>query len=346
MSRDSFRQMGPCAQSVNQIVVIAGPTGAGKTQAAIALAHRMPAEIVCADSRTLYRGMDIGTAKPSPPDRAAVPHHLLEVADPDHIVTLAEYQQLARRAVGEIQRRGRLPILVGGTGLYIRAVVDRVAIPSVPPDWVLRARLEEEERTEGPGTLYRRLGEVDPATAARMHPRNIRRIIRALEVYQRTGITISAQQHQVRGGRWTPVESALPESDPGRLPPGRAVMVALTLDRDRLHERIDRRIDDQLARGLVDEVRALLDAGYARTLPALQGLGYKEIAAYLAGAVTLDEAVARFRRNTRRYAKRQGTWFRADPRYQWLDVGDDPPDAVAARIHAIMNNEGLLTGRH
>ncbi len=332
-------------------VVIAGPTATGKSQVALALARRTPSEIVCADSRTLYRALDIGTAKPSPSDRAAVRHHLLDVADPDHVVTLAEYQQLAWRAVDEIQRRVRLPILVGGTGLYIRAVVDHVAIPSVPPDWALRARLEEEERTGGPGTLHRRLGEVDPATASRIHPRNVRRIIRALEVYQRTGITISAQHHQVRGGRWTPPGAISQQPGPTLrirpdAAPERAVMVALTLDRDRLHERIDRRIDDQLARGLVDEVRALLGAGYARTLPALQGLGYKELAVYLDGAVTLDEAVARFRRNTRRFAKRQGTWLRADPRYQWLDVGDDRPDEVAARIHAIMNDEGRPTGRH
>lgn len=317
-------------------IVIAGPTAVGKTQAAIALARRIPAEIVCADSRVLYRGMDIGTAKPSPADRAAVPHHLLDVADPDQVVTLAEYQRLAAAAFEEIRARKHLPILVGGTGLYIRAMVDRMAIPSVPPDWDLRARLEEEERTGGPGTLHRRLGEVDPAAASRIHPRNIRRIIRALEVYAHTGMALSTLQHQVGPGGWEPQNEA----------PGGVLMVALTLDHARLYERIDRRIDDQLARGLLDEVRALLDAGYARTLPALQGLGYKELLACLDGAATPGEAVARLRRSTRRYAKRQWTWFRADPRYRWLDIGNDPPEAVAAKIHAIMIGGGRPSGRH
>jgi tRNA dimethylallyltransferase len=316
-------------------VVIAGPTATGKTQAAIALARRISAEIVCADSRALYRGMDIGTAKPSRADRASVPHHLLDVADPDHVVTLAEYQHRAGRAFQEIRARGRIPILAGGTGLYIRAIVDRVTIPPVPPDWDLRARLEEAERLEGPGTLYRRLGEVDPAAASRIHPRNLRRIIRALEVHARAGAAISTLQSQVGSTGWAPAAA----------PAEPAVMVALTMDRGRLYERIDRRIDEQLARGLVEEVRTLLAAGYARTLPAMQGLGYKEIADHLDGAATLGEAVARLRRNSRRLAKRQWTWFRADPRYRWLDVGDDPVPEVAARIHAIMSEAARPGGR-
>lgn len=319
-----------------ELIVIAGPTAAGKTQAALALARRIPAEIVCADSRTLYRTMDIGTAKPSPADRAAVPHHLLDVADPNQVVTLAEYQQLAMRAIAEIRARGRLPLLVGGAGLYIRAVVDGLAIPPASPDWDLRARLEAEERAGGSGTLHRRLSQVDPTAAVRIHPRNVRRIIRALEVHARTGMAISALHHQV---------GASPRTSPA----GNAEavrMIALTLDRARLYGRIDRRIARQLADGLVEEVRALVRRGYRPTLPAMQGLGYKEIAAYLEGAVTLDEAVARFRRNTRRYAKRQWTWFRADPRYRWVDVGDDPPEAVAARISAMMNEGGRRPNRH
>lgn len=306
------------------LIVVAGPTAVGKTQVAVALARRIPMEIVCADSRTVYRGLDIGTAKPSAADRAAVPHHLLDVASADQVVTLAEYQRLATRGLAEIRARRRLPVLVGGAGLYIRAVVDRVAIPAVPPDWDLRARLEHEERTAGPGTLYRRLREVDPAAASRIHPHNMRRIIRALEVQARTGTPISFLQRG-RGG-----EGAVTAEDPGAV-----LMVALTLDRERLYARIDERIEQQISRGLVEEVRALLRSGYPRSLPALQGLGYGEMLAYLDGAVPFAEAVRRFRRNTRRYAKRQLTWFRADSRYAWLDVGDDPPDAVAARIHAL-----------
>lgn len=306
------------------LLVLAGPTAVGKTQVATALARRLPAEIVGADSRTLYRGMDIATAKPSPADRAAVPHHLLDVASPDQVVTLAEYQRLAAAVLAEIRARGRLPVLVGGAGLYIRAVVDRLEIPPVAPDWDLRDRLEHEEQTGGPGTLHRRLQEVDSLAASRIHPRNVRRIIRALEVHARTGTPISVLQRRGAEGRATPPEDA-----------GPVLMTALTLDRTRLYERIDRRIEAQIAEGLVEEVRGLLRCGYPRTLPALQGLGYAEMLAYLDGTVPFEEAVARLRRNTRRYAKRQLTWFRADPRYAWLDVDDDSPEVVAARIHAM-----------
>ncbi len=306
------------------LVVIAGPTAVGKTQVAVALAWRTPAEIVCADSRTLYRGLDIGTAKPSPADRAAVPHHLLDIATPDEIVTLAAYQRLATAAVAEIRARRRLPVLVGGAGLYIRAVVDRVAIPPVAPDWDLRGRLEAEERAVGPGTLHSRLRELDPVAASRVHPRNVRRIIRALEVHARTGIPISLLQRERGGARAPAPEDA-----------GAVLMVALTLDREELYARIDGRIERQIAQGLEEEVRALLRSGYAGTLPALQGLGYAEMLAYLDGTISFAEAVRRFRRNTRRYAKRQLIWFRADPRYMWLDVQDDSADVVAARIYAM-----------
>jgi tRNA dimethylallyltransferase len=300
------------------LVVIAGPTAVGKTQVALALARAKPAEIVCADSRILYRGLDIGTAKPSRADQQAVPHHLLDVADPDQVVTLAEYQHLALQALDEIRGRARLPLLVGGTGLYIRAVVDGLVIPPVAPQWVLRAELEEEERASGPGTLHQRLARIDPDAASRIHPRNVRRIIRALEVQAETGVPLSA------------LRRAAP-------PPGvSVVMLALTLDRTRLYQRIDRRIDTQLAAGLIEEVRGLLRSGYARTLPALQAIGYKEIAACVDGAISREDAVSLLRRNTRHYAKRQLTWFRADPRYRWLDVGDDPPARVAERILAML----------
>jgi len=305
------------------LIVIAGPTAVGKTSVAVALAEQCSAEIVTADSRTVYRGMDIGTAKPSAEDRARVPHHLLDIAPPDEVVTLAIYQRHALAAIDAVRARGHLPLLVGGTGLYIRAVVDGLRIPPTPPDWTLRASLEAEERAGGPGTLHRRLGQIDPAAASRIHPHNVRRTIRALEVYGRTGVPISALQ-----GRSTAVPAGMERHD--------VVMVALTADRVKLYERIQRRIDQMLAAGLVNEVRALGAAGYARTLPALQGLGYKEIVSHLEGALSLAESRALLERNTRRYAKRQLTWFRADSRYRWLDVGDDPPEVVAARIRAIV----------
>jgi tRNA dimethylallyltransferase len=265
--------------------------------------------------------MDIGTAKPTLLDRALVPHHLLDVADPEEPFTLAEYQRLALEAIEGIHDRGRTAILTGGTGLYIRAVVDRVTVPAAAPDWDLRERLAGEERTGGPGTLHRRLREVDPAAAARIHPHNVRRVIRALEVWEVTGTPMSAFHAQVRGGRWTTNEGT-----------GAAGMAALTMDRERLHDRIDRRIDAQVRTGWVAEVRSLLQAGYHQTLPSMQALGYKEIAAHLAGEITLDAALAQVRRHTYRYAKRQLTWFRADPRYRWIDVDDEPAEDVASRV--------------
>ncbi len=269
--------------------------------------------------------MDIGTAKPTGEERKRVPHHLLDIARPDEVVTLATYQRLAAEAIDAIRRRGRTPVLVGGTGLYIRAVVDDLRIPPAPPDWAFRSALEEAERAGGPGTLHRRLGEVDAATAARIHPHNVRRIIRALEVHAQTGVPISALHGDVRE---TPTGRA--EAQDG------VAMIALAVDRAKLYERIHRRIDQQFAAGLVDEARSLLAAGYARTLPALQGLGYKEIIPHLDGRLSLEESRMLLRRNTRRYAKRQLTWFRRDARYRWLDVGDETPEGVAARICAIL----------
>lgn len=298
------------------LVVICGPTAVGKTAAAVALASALGAEIVAADSRTIYRGMDIGTAKPSPAQRAQVPHHLLDAARPDEVVTVAAYRRLALSAIAQIRERRKTPLLVGGTGLYLRAITDGLTIPEVPPDWPLRQRLEDAER-EDSGALHRRLDEIDPAAAARIHPRNVRRLIRALEVYERTGRPISTLQR--RGEQVHP-----------------AVIVGLTMDRPALYRGIDTRVDAQLRAGLVDEVRGLLQAGYDRSLPALQGLGYKEIIAYLDGGVTLDEATRQLKRNTRRYAKRQYTWFRRDERIRWLDVTGRSPEQVADLIGAMI----------
>lgn len=265
-----------------------------------------------------------------------VPHHLLDVADPAEPFTLVDHQRLALEAIEGIHDRGRAVLLTGGTGLYIRSIVDRTAVPAAAPAWDLREQLAAEERREGSGTLHRRLEEIDPAAAARIHPRNVRRIIRALEVYEVTGTTLSALQAEVRGGRWG--------VGPAGWPDGAVRMVALTMDRERLHARIDRRIDEQLGAGLIAEVRTLLRAGYDRALPAMQGVGYQEIAAYLEGEITLGAAVAQFRRNTRRFAKRQWTWFRADPRYRWIDVDDEPAERVVSRILQALESPAASNG--
>lgn len=306
----------------DRLAVLCGPTAVGKTAVAVALAERMGAEIVAADSRTVYRGADVGTAKPTPDDRRCVRHHLLDVADPGEAFTLADYQRLARLALADIRARGRLPLLVGGTGLYIRAVVDGLSLPPVSPDHALRAALEADERERGSGHLHARLAVLDPAAEARIHPRNLRRVIRAMEVVLRTGRPISTQQRQ--GG--------------GDAVAGTVAMVGLTMERTQLYRRIDARVEAQMASGLVEETRLLLDRGIPLSAPIMQALGYKEMAGWLTGACDAAEAVRRLKRNTRRYAKRQLTWFRHDTRIHWVDATGLTQESVIERVHAIMNS--------
>ncbi len=282
------------------LLVLVGPTASGKTDLAIALARRLNGEIVSADSRQMYRGMEIGTAKPTSEQRALVPHHLLDLITPDTPYTLADYQADAQAAIAEIHARGRLALLVGGTGLYIRAVVDNLAIPEVPPQWDMRHNLEAQAAREGPAALHARLAALDPVGAARIDPANLRRVIRALEVTLATGQPFSAAQ----GARPSPY---------------RALMLGLTCERARLYERADRRVDAMLAAGLVDEVRALVAQGYDWRLPAMTSLGYGEIGTYLRGETSLQEAVQQFKHHTHRYIRRQYTWFRPDTRIRWLE---------------------------
>ncbi len=300
-----------------RLTVLCGPTAVGKTALAVALAERLGAEIICADSRTVYRGMDIGTAKPAPGLRARVPHHLLDVVDPAGPFTVADFQRLARESIAEVRSRGHLPLLVGGTGLYIRAVVDDLVLPHVPPDPSLRERLEAEERSRGPGHLHGRLAGLDPAAASRIHPANLRRVMRALEVILKTGRPISTLQR--RGGSPPP-----------------AIMAGLIIERAELYRRIDARVQEQLAAGLVEETRRLLTQGVPPEAPSMQALGYKEIAGSLRGQDDFAEAVRLLKRNTRRYAKRQLTWFRRDARIQWIDITGMDQEALLARLHAMM----------
>ena len=301
------------------IGVLCGPTAVGKTSLAVALAEHLRGEIICADSRTVYRGMDIGTAKPGAELRARVRHHLLDVADPGDTFTLADFQRRARDAMQDIRSRGRLPLLVGGAGLYIRAVVDDLSMPRVPLDRALRERLMAEEAATGTGTLHRRLATLDPAAASRIHPANLRRVIRALEVVETTGRPISEQQR--RGDR-----------------PPHATMIGLVAERAELYRRIDARVEAQLAAGLADETRRLLTLGVPPAAPSMQALGYKELAGWLAGAYGYEEAVRILKRNTRRYAKRQLTWFRHDPRIEWIDVTNLTDEALLDRARVMMGS--------
>lgn len=282
------------------LLVLAGPTATGKTGLAIALAQHLGGEIVSADSRQIYRNMDIGTAKPTPEQRAQVPHHLLDVVAPDEPYTLAQYQADAQTAVASIHARGRLSLLVGGTGLYIRAVVDNLAIPRVPPNAELRQQLEEEAAAHGSAVLHARLTALDPTGASRIDPANLRRVIRALEVTLLTGQPFSAQQ----GARPSPY---------------RPLFLGLNGPRDVLYQRADQRVDAMLAAGLVQEVQRLLAAGYDWRLPSMSSLGYQEIASFLRGEISLKAAIERLKFNTHHYIRRQLTWFRAEPRLHWLD---------------------------
>jgi tRNA dimethylallyltransferase len=304
----------------DRVAVLCGPTAIGKTALSIALAERLGAEIVAADSRTVYRGMDIGTAKPTTEQRRRVTHHLLDIADPRARFTVADFQRLAGAAVREIQGRDRVPLVVGGSGLYVQALIDDWTIPAVPEDSELRRRLEAEARVHGAAHLHARLAALDAAAATRIHPHNIRRVVRALEVTLVSGRPISEQQR------------------PG--PSRRAVaMVGLTIVRPALHARIDARISQQLADGLVDETRALLADGVPVDAQSMQGLGHKEITGWLTGAYDYEEAVRRLRGNTRSHAKRQLTWFRRDPRVRWIDITDLAADDAVQRAHAIMDAE-------
>ena len=288
------------------LLVVTGPTATGKTAVGIELALRLNGEVISADSMLVYRRMDIGTAKPSLGERRGVPHHLIDIVNPDEQFSVAEFQVLAQEKIKEVAGRGKLPLFVGGTGLYIRAVTEEYQFKEMDPDSEIRKRLVEEAGAKGSGHLHERLRRVDPDAAARLHPNDLRRVVRALEVYQKTGRPISSSW-----GR--PVGPSHYDQ----------IMIGITADRGDLYRRIELRVDRMMEAGLVEEVRNLLRMGYTRDLHSMQSLGYREIAAYLEGEVDLPRAVELIKMNTRRFAKRQLTWFRRDPRINWVTLGKD-----------------------
>ncbi len=291
-------------------LVLVGATAVGKTALSLQIARRWDGEIISADSRLFYRGMDIGTAKPSAAERAAATHHLIDLCDPDETVTLGAYQQAAYAAIEAVWANGRLPILVGGTGQYVRAVLEGWGIPRVAPQPDLRAALE----AVGGPELARWLAVLDPEAAARMDARNVRRVIRALEVTLVTGRPISELQ------RKTP-------------PPYAFCQIGLTRSRESLYRRIDARVDEMMAAGLLAELTALREMGYGRSLPSMSGLGYQQLGAYLDGEMGLEEAVERIKFETHRFARQQGTWFRLDdPAIAWFDM-DAAGVETAVQVH-------------
>jgi len=286
------------------LLAIVGPTASGKTEASIRVAERLGAEIVSVDSATVYRGMDAGTAKPSPEQRARVPHHLLDVVEPSEPFTVADYQRLAREAIRQISARGRRALLVGGSGLYFRAVVDDLVFP--PTDPGVRDELEREAVAVGARTLYGRLAELDPVAAERIEPDNVRRTVRALEVTEITGRPFSSFAEA-----WE------------RYPPDRVRAAGIEIPREVLAERIERRVRDQLAHGLLEEVEELVRRGFEGWLTASQAIGYAESARHLDGTSTLEVAAARIVKRTSALARRQLAWFRRDPRIRWFPTRDD-----------------------
>jgi tRNA dimethylallyltransferase len=286
----------------SELICLLGPTAVGKTEIAIQLAQHLNAEIVSIDSRQIYRQMNIGTAKPTSEEQQAARHHLIDCVDISEPFSVADYQSLADTAIADIHNRGKQVLLVGGAGLYFRAVVDGL-FEGPDADTALRERLKQEAAQLGIDALHDRLRACDPKSADRIHPNNVVRVIRALEVYELTGTPMSEHQQQ-----WHQENQRYP-----------FIAFCLTMPRALLYRRIEQRVDVMLANGLITEVESLLAAGYARDTVALRSFGYKELIAYLDGKCTYLEAVEQLKQNTRRFAKRQLTWFRKDTRIEWVD---------------------------
>ncbi|NJN15229.1 MAG: tRNA (adenosine(37)-N6)-dimethylallyltransferase MiaA [Oscillochloris sp.] len=284
-----------------EVIAVVGPTAVGKTALAIELAQQRYAEIVSADSRQIYRSMDIGTAKPTPAEQAAAHHHLIDICDPDDPFSLATYQDLAYAAVNDIHDRGATALLVGGTGQYLAAVLEGWAIPRVEPQPALRAELEEQAAQEGAAALHARLAAVDPQAATQIAAENVRRVIRALEVYLVSGMPISAQQTR-------------------QAPPYRIRTLWLRRNRDELYARADARVDAMIAAGLAEEVGGLVERGYRWDLPAMSSLGYIQLRPYIEGQATLAQCVERLKFDTHNFIRRQGAWFRRLPELEPVDL--------------------------
>ncbi len=299
---------------VKTLLALVGPTAVGKTATSLLLARALEGEIISADSRQVYRGMDIGTAKITPEEMAGVPHHLIDIRQPDESISLGEYKKLADAAIIDVMARGKLPMLVGGTGQYVRAVVEGWQIPEVPPQPQLRKMLEEQAARQGKEAVFARLQELDPASAQTIDYRNLRRVIRAIEVTTVSGRPFSQLQRK-------------------QPPPWRIIYIGLTRARPQLYARADARIDAMFAAGWVDEVRTLLEKGYTPDLPSFASLGYRQIAAHLAGEYDLEETKMLIRRATRNFIRRQYNWFRlGNPAIHWFDLETVTAEAVLEQI--------------
>jgi tRNA dimethylallyltransferase len=300
-----------------KVIVICGPTGIGKTAVGIQLAEKLDGEIISADSMQIYRCMDIGTAKPTADEQSRIPHHMIDIVDPDENFDAVRFAEMARDKVMQLHQRGVMPLVVGGTGLYIKALLQGL-FQSNPVDPKTRERLMKEAVENGSGILYDRLKRVDPDTADRLHPNDSHRIIRALETIESTGRSISEHQ-QAHGFADEPFN---------------ALKICLQIDRQKLYDRIDQRVDFMIEAGFVDEVKKLLGMDYSADLKSMQSIGYRHMSDFLEGRLSWDECVRTLKRDTRRFAKRQFTWFGADQKIQWYE-----PDQLNEIVRLV---EGFL----
>jgi tRNA dimethylallyltransferase len=294
-----------------RLIILLGPTGVGKSKLAIEIVQQFGGEIISADSMQVYRYMDIGTAKPSQEDRKKVPHHMIDLVNPDQNFNAALYRSIGRKKIDELYKNGKLIWVVGGTGLYIKALTQGIFNhPKIPLE--LRERLKKEAEEKGRDYLYNRLMEVDPKTASRIHPRDLFRIIRALEVYESTGIPISFYREQHSFGD----------------KPYRTLKIGLQLPREELYKRIDKRVDRMIELGFLEEVRHLLEMGYHEGLKPMRSLGYKQLVQFLLKKINWDKAIREIKFETHHFAKRQLTWFKADPEIHWWDISKDQKEII------------------
>jgi tRNA dimethylallyltransferase len=312
---------------VESVIVIAGPTASGKTRISIQLAKEINGEIVSADSMQVYKYMDIGTAKPDSEEMSGIKHYLISEVYPDEEFSVARYRELALKYISEILEKGKKPIVVGGTGLYINSLIYNINFSETVSDWELRKRLEKEAEEKGNKHIHNILKQIDPHAASKIHENDLKRIIRAIEVYTHTGRPITFHQEMSRHAP----------------PKYNFVIIGLNMDRQVLYDRIDRRVDKMLEKGLIDEVRELKRLGYGMKTIPMQGLGYKEMLAYLRGELTYQEAVNLLKRGTRRYAKRQLTWFRRIENLMWVNVDKFKDDSeIIKNIKYLIATSGIF----
>ncbi len=305
---------------MKRLVAVIGPTATGKSQLALHLARNFDGEIINADSRQVYRYMDIGTAKPGLDDLALIRHHIIDLINPDELFSLAQYQKLALEAIDDIINRKKLPFIVGGSGLYVWSILEGWEIPSVPPNSEFRTKLEHKAERNGSYALFQELQRVDPLAATKIMPGNLRRIIRALEIYQKTGRPVSEQWQKQR-------------------PPFETLIIGLTAPRPELYRRIDLRVDQMVKTGLIDEVQALIARGYSLDLPSMSGIGYKQIAMFLEGKIELKTAIEQIKRDTHHLARHQYAWFKlGDPRIHWLNESRDPFKEATTLVNLFLSS--------